>query len=354
MLILSNEHDGHNANRRVSETLVLLDQQGLQHEVMPFEATEQFAAELPNATSVILFRVPALPSVLRCIIAARQLGVPVYYHSDAALLDPGDAPDIAAFRGLLTSDLYDDLRFGMPLFRAAARLCDFGIAPTGRLANTLRPLVQSGRTFVIKDAFPEKTQAAHTPPGGERPNLRLFLRVATLTFLDAAPNTIVMQLLAVLQRRPEVEFYVSGALHLDRQFDLCGGRIHHIRLGGAAGDYLPYLAASDVNLVVRCATLDDEYLAEISWSEAAAYAVPSLMFMPAGILPELRHEENVLRAAEASCWAAALERLLGDWDLRKRVATQARRDASILHASAQNARALNYALAEGQKLARTI
>lgn len=312
---------------------------------MSFEATEQFAAELANATSVILFRVPALPSALRCIIAARQLGVPVYYHSDAALLDTGEAPDIAAFRGLLTGDIYDDLRFGIPLYRAAARLCDFGIAPTGRLAETLRPLVQSGRCFVIRDALPEKTQAAHTPLARERLSFRLFLRAASLAFLDAAPDTIVEQLLVVMQGRPDVELYVSGPLHLDRRFDICGGRIHHIGSGGEAGDHRTYLAASDVNLVVQCATPDEEYFAEISWSEAAADAVPSLMFMPAGILPELRHEENVLRAAEASCWAAALERLLGNSDLRKRVATQARRDASILHASAQNASALNHALA---------
>ena len=130
-----------------------------------------------------------------------------------------------------------------------------------------------------------------------------------------------MQLLAVLQRRPEVELTSPARSIWIADFHLCGGRIHHIRLGGAAGDYLPYLAASDVNLVVRCATLDDEYLAEISRNRWAATRCRPYMFLPAGILPELRHEENVLRAAEASCWAAALERLLSDWDLRKRVAT---------------------------------
>lgn len=354
VLVLSNEDDADSAYRRVREKLTLLDQLALSHRVIAFEAAEQLIAELPEATAVILFRVPALPPVLRCIVAARQLGIPIYYDSDRLLLDTENTPAIPAYRGLLTGSVYDDVRFGFSLARAAARLSDFGIAPTGRLAETLRPLVQSGICFIVKDTFPDSAETDHTPLARAEPRKpKLFLRVATLTFLDVETGTIGERLLSVLQQWPNVELYVSGALHLDIRFDLLGGRIHHIGQSGSLRDYRRYLAVSDINLLVRCDTPDDEYQAEISWAEAADVAVPSVMFMPAGVLPDLQDAENVLRAADASGWGVAISRLIEDRDLRQRVAGRANLDAATSRASSNAARALEHALAEGRRLVRT-
>jgi hypothetical protein len=337
ILLLSNPYDG-GTNKYIAEISLILREYGLKHEVISVDDKEKLTVGLAKAIAVILFRVPALPSVLRCIISARQLGAQLYYHSGAALLDTDSAPDIASFRGLLTREMYNDLRFGLPLFRAAAQLCDFALAPTRGLADSLGPLVLSGRWFVIRDAPPEKMEVARTQLEQEPSRSRLFLRAVTLTFLDADSGTIGENLLEVLRRRVDVDLYVSGPLHLDRRFDLLGDRIQFIASGQAQNDFRSYLAKSDINLILRCSTLDDEHEAEISWSEAAVHAVPSVMFMPAGLISHLRHEENLLRAAGASCWAAALDRLLEDPGLRERLASRAMRDTVRFYAFAQEAR----------------
>lgn len=352
VLILFNEDEQISVRRRVTERTRQLDRLEVAHSAFPLREAERFVAEFPAASAIILFRIPALVPMLRCIMLARWLGISVYYETDDDLLDPANVPEIGEFRGRIDGALYDDLRYGASLCRAAARLSDYGIAPTIRVAKLVRPLVGSRRCFVIPDTLLEPKRAVDGVAGTDRRNRRLFARVESLTFLDALPGTLGGEILALLQRRADIELGFAGPLHLDRQFDTFHARIRQLGAEPHTSAYRPYLAESDVNLLLQRATPREEYHAEIGWREAAALSIPSLMLMPSATLPELRDEENVMRAATVPAWTARLERMLADCRLCERIAKQAWRDAVARHASERTARALRRALTEGERMAR--
>jgi hypothetical protein len=340
LFIVANMDEPDGAERRVRERSRLLDLLDVPHEVCPLGAADRYRTVPPDAAAIILFRVPALPAVITLVMSARQAGVPVFFESDVAL---ADAPSIEHFRGRITASLYDSFRFGVPLQAAAARLCDFVIAPTDRLEATLRRLVRRRRGFVVPDSLlPRATETAAASPGGAR----IFLHAATLSHIDAPPDGFGEALLAALQRWPDITLHLSGPVHLATCFDAHSGRIIHAGPGGRPQDHWPDLAAADLNLVVP----GDADHAFLSWCEAAACAVPSLLFVPTDLPPEIRSEVNAACAATAEVWLIELERLLADPQRRRRLGVQAQRDAALCSGTDAALRALDRLLREATSL----
>jgi tetratricopeptide (TPR) repeat protein len=321
LLIIANEDDAESAARRVHEKRALLDRLGQPYEIHPYTDLAAHMAALPHAAAIILFRVPALPGIIQIIVGARRLGIPVIYETDSAVPTTETAPPISFFRGKITTSLYDGFRFGLPLQRAAAQLCDFGLAPTEPLAASLRPLVRARRAFVLPNSLlPDSASHPTTNPVDRR---RLFIRFASLGFLDAAPGTIGGALISLLQRRPDVLLQISGPLILAPEFDAYAGQVANLGPGSQPADYWPHLAIADINLAIQCDTPDDEYHAAYGWAEAASLGVTTLLFAENGRLPAIRDGVNAARAATPQAWQTALETLLEDPGLRRQIAARA-------------------------------
>jgi hypothetical protein len=286
----------------------------------------------------MLFRAPALPAVITLLMSARRLGVPSFFETDVAL---ADAPPIEHFRGRITASLYDSFRFGVPLQAAAARLCDFAIAPTDRLEGAMRKLVRRRRGFVVPDSLLPKPVAKTL-----RSPLRLVLHATSLTHIDGRPGGFGEAMQVALRRWPDMTLHLSGPVHLAPCFDAYSSRIVHAGPGGRPQDHWPDLAEAEINLVAP----GDADGAAVSWCEAASCAVPSLLFAPSDLLPELRHEVNVLCAATPDQWLIALERLVGDQKLRWRLGVKAQRDAALCSGTDAALRALDRLLSEATSL----
>jgi tetratricopeptide (TPR) repeat protein len=338
LLIIANEDDAESAARRVHEKRALLDLLGQPYEIHPYTDSVRHMAALPHAAAVILFRVPALPGIIQLIIAARRRGITTIYETDAGLPASETAPPITFFRGKITSSLYDGFRFGLPLHAAAARLCDIGLAPTELLAASLRPVVRARRAFVLPNSL--LPNPASRPAGEPDDRRRLFIRSASLGFLDAAQGTIGAILISLLQRRPEVLLQISGALILAPEFDAYTCQVIHLGPGAQPADYWPHLAMADINLAIQCDTPGDEYHAEQGWAEAAALGVASLLFIENGRLPAIRNGLNATRAATPQAWQTALDMLLEDPGLRGELAARARTDAALAEGTSPATQAL--------------
>jgi hypothetical protein len=335
VLIVANADDTESAARRVTEKLSLLALAGVACETCAYGDVGGQIARLPDFSAVLLFRVPALPDVIRFIVAARRLGVVTVFESDVALPEADAAPAIEFFRGKVTAAQYDGMRFGLQLHRAAARLCDFSLAPTEALATALRPLARGRRCFVLPNSLLPEAAPERGPAGAP---LRVFIRAATLEFMDAAPGTIGAALLGLLNHRADFVLLVSGPLVFDPAFDGCAGRLIHTGQAAVPVDYWPHLAGADLSLVMPCGTVEQEYRAEVNWAEAACAGVASLLFIQPGRLPAIGDGVNALRAAGAQAWAAAFESLLDDAALRERLSARALRDVEFVqgqHIAAQ-------------------
>jgi len=347
VLVLANLDDAISADRQIARKLPLLDRLGIAHRVVSYQTTEGFLDALGDASFAIFFRVPALPLVLRCIMAARRCGLPTYYATDMVPLAAAHAPPIAEYRGYITSADYDGLRFAMPLYRAAAQLCDFGLAPTGRIAESLRPLVARRRAFAVGD-LPDSPQPPAQAADGER--MSVFVSSRALAFLDAAPETPGGALLRLMEQTPALELCISGPVHLDPAFDRFAARLRHLgpeRDPRAHRDALAHAAAA---LLALPATADGEYETEAAWFAAASVDVPAVVLLPEGTLPRLRHGENVLRAPRAADWHDCVARLLADVALRARIAAGARRSATDEEIAEAARQSFAQALAAGKSL----
>jgi hypothetical protein len=323
VVILANQDDPDSAERCVGQLRRLLDRLGLGCAMSRFDAPEHSPPLAGGCAALVLFRTPALPSVILAIATARRLGAPLFYMSDTTLPDLRGAPSLESFRGRLQAAAHEDLLFGCALRRIAARLCDGAIAPTPRLAAALGALVRAHRSLVLPSA---PLPAAAARPTERRARLRLFLQARTLTHLDAEPGSFGDALLGFLVRDPKVELRVSGPVHLDRRFDTLGDRVLHLGGSVAPAEHRPELADADVGLAFAGGEPDEEYRAELAWADAASLGVPSVLAAPEGAVPAVRHGANSLRAATPEAFAATLGKMAEDAALRARLAKQARSD----------------------------
>jgi tetratricopeptide (TPR) repeat protein len=128
----------------------------------------EFISALHGASAAFFFRLPAWPSVVRAMTTARRMGVPTYYEIDDLIFDAKEYPDtLESYGGLLSREAYESLLFGVPLFRAAVELCDYGISSTTPLARAVEPLVRTGQVFWLPNGWTAATSpiCARRPPG---------------------------------------------------------------------------------------------------------------------------------------------------------------------------------------------
>jgi hypothetical protein len=270
-------------------------------------------AALDHAAGVILFRVPADAGALLLMHAARRRGIPLFYEDEAV---PDVVPPRTSFRGLLPPAMHDDLTLAVGSRAQALQRCDAAIAPTAELAAAMAPFTRLGQAFVLPDCLAPSPGA----PPATLPTLALECR--GLLFLETGPERFGTALLALLQRWPEAVLTITGPVHLDPAFD---AQASQIRLGPAA------LEGAALALIFCGGAPEAIHEAGLAWAEAAMRGLPSLLFGPEHILPQLRHGETILRAASHTAWLLAAGQALRMADLRARLGAAAHALASNLH-----------------------
>lgn len=312
------------ARRRLTRLAELLGRVGYGMRLFDLGRVRAFEDALASATAAIVVRMPAWPTVIQALMRARRLGVPTLYETDALTIDPRHAPPpLAAFEGRISARAYEDLVFGVALYRAAAALCDYGLAPTRALAGHLDRVVGTGRSFVIRDTAEPDGRTARTGDG-----IRLFL-YAPQSRTVGATDPAGAALLHVLRDEPRVRLTTAGFAVLDDAFAPFADRITR---HGPAADWEEALRDSDLNLVPTDGSEADACLAPTGWLAAARFGIPTL----AGDTPALRETlrdgvEIRLASAEAG-WTTALRELVAAPDRRAELGEAAVQRLRTVHA----------------------
>jgi glycosyltransferase involved in cell wall biosynthesis len=298
---------------RVEQKEQLFQSLGLEYHIFAASEAEQFITALPGVSAAIFYRLPAFPMNVRAIEVARSLGIPTYYEIDDLVFESSEYPEpFETYGGAITSDFYQMLQFGTPLFRAAMALCDYGIASTHSLAKHMKPVVRKHKVFVLPNGLDERnSRFLDRAPSRVRQDGSIIIFYGSGTkahnsdFLDLAGPA----LLEVMKRESHVKLMIVGYLNLGVSFDPVCDQVIRVGWLPDVNAYWSLLAEADINIAVlgRYATTDAK--SEIKWLEAAAMGIPSIVSGTAHYREVLQNGVDVLMADDPQSWSVALERL---------------------------------------------
>ena len=350
VLILANVDLRQCTHYRVEQKQELLETLGLEYAVYPAAEADAFISALPFASAAIFYRLPASTESIRAIEVARAMRIPTYYDIDDLLFDSAEYPEPFETYGAISRAFYQSLQLGVPLFRAAMSLCDYGIASTTALAERMKPIVRKRESFVLPNGLDSRNLPFLAgPPSRVRRDDSIVIFYGSGTkahnsdFLDlAGPG-----LKAIMASRKDVKLMIVGYLTLDASFDDFRGQIISVGLVPDVRSYWSLLAEADINIapLAPCATTDAK--SEIKWIEAAALGLPSIVSATHRYREALENGVDAFVAATPGEWREALEKLIGDPSLRRRMADAARRKLQQVYALDANARNFAHLLDAG-------
>jgi glycosyltransferase involved in cell wall biosynthesis len=334
---------------RIEQKQELFDHLGRPCEVFALEEWEDFIAALPGAAAAIIFRLPAWPSVVRAIDAARTMGVPTYYEIDDLIFDAEQYPDtLESYGGLLSAEDYEGLLYGVPLFRAAIEMCDYGIVSTTPLKRAVEPLVRTGQVFWLPNGLDSRNEPwLDQPPPRVRRDGDILIAYASGTkahnsdFNELAGPALV----ELLTRRKDVRLLLVGYLALDPAFDAVRDQIIRFDYVGSSESFWSMLADADISFAVLKPTWATDAKSEIKWLEAAVLGIPSVVSETAMYAEVLDDGQDALIVRTPAEWLSALDRLAGDAELRRRIGDKARAKARARYSVEANAARLQALLA---------
>jgi glycosyltransferase involved in cell wall biosynthesis len=305
------------------------------------------------ADAIVVYRVPATAEVLDLISAARTRGAVVLYDVDDLIFDPELAAEIPAL-SILPPDEAALWLEGVRRYRTTMEACDGFVGstqplldhaasvtglPTYRFANGVGLLVA------------QQSDAALRKPRTPGP-----LRIGYLSGTNTHDHDWAMvepAVAALLRAHADVELWLVGLVEPSEALDEFASRVK--RVGFTDWTALPKLLRDlDVNLAPLTANSRfNEAKSAIKWLEAALVATPTIASPTQPFREAIEHGRNGLVAHTSDEWRAALEALVTDAPLRRRLGTRARRDALLRWSPHLQAHAYAEILTTARPVART-
>ncbi|MFT8957118.1 MAG: tetratricopeptide repeat protein, partial [Gluconobacter oxydans] len=129
-----------------------------------------FTAKIAAFESVIFYRLPAWPVIIRAIHLARSLGLTTFYDIDDPIFDAELYPEpFETYGGTISQETYYGLALGAPLFAKALSLCEYAIASTEPLAERMRRH-HNGAVFIQPNGLGEAHAIAMRRHGNKSPS----------------------------------------------------------------------------------------------------------------------------------------------------------------------------------------
>jgi glycosyltransferase involved in cell wall biosynthesis len=336
---------------RVDQRRAELTALGFRPEQFVLGEHDRVIERLAGAEALIVYRYPAWPTIILIIILAKSLGIPVFYEIDDLIFDTKEYPDsYESYGGQINFNTYINLQFGVPLFKAAAQLCDYAIASTEPLAGELRKIVRSGQAWVVPNSLDDRIETmVPSQPASQKDGVTIVYGTGTRAHNADFDDLVAPALLRILNDHPDVRLLVIGYLTLPPEFDAYLSRIIKIDFVEPVEAYWQLLASADINIAVLNPSLMADCKSEIKWLEAAAFSIPSIVSPTAAYRQALTAEQDVLFADTPQAWYDAFDRLIVDPALRRRIGEAAKATAhgrfSQQAAAGALATALEYARA---------
>lgn len=288
-----------------------------------------WSEQLLWADAVIVCRLPALAPVLQAIHAARRLGLPVLYDIDDLLFDPEYCPpDFESYGGTISAELHRRFVLDVPLFRAAAQLCDGLIVSTSTLERRWRELhpESSAPVWVLPNCAPPELLESVQPPHPPTAPPRLVLASGTKAHKLAWQQELAPAVAVLLERHPELQLDLLGWLTLPGLLVPYADRIR-LHPFTSYRRYLQLLGQATIGLVVLEPGIFTDAKSAIRWMEFSLLGLASVLSPTATYRELLKPGEHALFARGTEQWISAVEQLLADPQQRQAMAERAQRHA---------------------------
>ena len=233
VVILANVDSAQCTHYRVEQKQQLFEALGRDYQIFALADVDDFISALPGASAAIFFRLAALPMAVRAIEVARSLGIPTYYEIDDLLFDSSEYPEPFETYGAVSRRFYEGLQIGVPLFRAAMSLCDYGISSTTALATHMRPIVRKGEVFVLPNGLDDLNLPFLTaPPQRARrdDSIVIFYGSGTPAHNKDFMTLVAPALVKLMAEDRRVKLMILGYLTLDFFLRHCPQSDSHHRL----------------------------------------------------------------------------------------------------------------------------
>ena len=338
VIILANTDLRQCTHYRVEQKALLLERMQIPYRIYHAHEVDDFISALPGAELAIFYRIPAFPMNIRAIETAKALGIATFYEVDDLIFEPRHYPEPFETYGGASRDFYESLQHGVPLFRGAMRLCDYGISSTTFLCKWMAKHVSTGKVFVLPNTLDRRNEGLAATVRRMRTDGDLVIFYGSGTkahnsdFIDlAGPG-----LLSVLKSHARVRVVIAGYLTLNEELEHFNERFIFVDVVKDVISYWSVLAEADINLAVLAPSPTTNGKSEIKWLEAAVFGIPSIVSNTHRYEEVLTSGKNAIIACDADEWETALERLVADAEFRREIGESARETALELHASSSN------------------
>ncbi|MDJ0416384.1 glycosyltransferase [Rhodococcus opacus] len=291
----------------------------------------ELTALVREADAVVFYRVPATHQVQQLIagVRARDRRIPVLFDVDDLIFDPELENQVHGLAAL--SDEERSLWWrGVARYRTTMEAADMFIGSTDELCRHASSVTglpsrrfENGVGTLLGQASDEALMLERTPGP-----LRIGYFSGTTTH-DADWASVEPAVIAVMAKRPDVELWLGGHLRTTPSLDRYADRVK--RLPFAPWHELPKLLR-DVDVCLAPLTEDslfNEAKSAIKWLEAALVETPVVASPTQPFREAIDHGRTGYLAGTSEEWAEAISTLLDDVAARRRVGTQARREALL-------------------------
>lgn len=288
----------------------------------------QFLDHLADYEAVVFYRVPATGPMIEAISRAREFGLVTFYDIDDFIFGGDDYPgSFESFFGQITLDQYVELKLGVPAFRQAIALCDYGIASTPALAAEMAKILPSGQAFVHRNALGRQQEivASKPPPAPAGEPVTIFYGSATKSHKDDFRDLVEPALVEIVRRHGDrVHIVMVGYTVMSPALESIRRNLTLVDPIWDVDGYWAILKSADINVAVLKQTAMTDCKSEIKWLEAAMFGVPSVVSGTATYREVIEPDVTGLICDTVEDWIAALDRLVRDPDLRRRIGLAAR------------------------------
>ncbi|TFF25066.1 glycosyltransferase [Jiella endophytica] len=317
---------------RIDQKIEQLEAAGFVVETFDFKKDiDTYLLKVHCFDAAIFFRVPAYYEVVRAIDKARETGCATFYEIDDLIFD-GDffPPPLETYGGQITAKEHDGLALGVPLFRSALKYSENALVSTRPLVEHVKRLDPGKPTFVHANALhsPHEKHFGTEPSKGDKDRVTIFYGSGTKAHKQDFQELVEPALAAMADKYGDrISIVLAGYMTpgpVLRQFE---DRLVMLPPVWDVHEYWSTLAAADINLAVLHPSPATDVKSEIKWLEAAMLGIPSVISETALYADLIEDGVDGILARSPDEWTDALDRLIGDAELRRRIGSSAREKA---------------------------
>ena len=323
VLIVGDYHVPQCVRYRIEQKTEQLESQGKVVTCVDWTDLANNANELALHDIVIFYRVPAVPEVIKSIAKVNASGRISIYEIDDLIFDTIYPANLDTYGGYLSLDTHIELRKGMALFNAAARLCSYGLASTLPLCDKLKTLVTTGICLLHRNGL-DKHSIIKPVDRANRDFIDIFYGSGTQAHNSDFIEQALPALTQILVKYPHVRLVIAGYLKLPSSFTKrFASQLKQVPPLSSIKAYWSLLQQADINLAVLHDDIINACKSELKWFEAACFGIPSVVSSTQNYRDVLVHGEDAYLATNEEEWVIALSHLIEDVSLRKQIAEKA-------------------------------